>query len=44
MPELRAHAKISAAPGIRVSMADLFKAPTAGNTDRQLDQKADARK
>ena len=37
--------RISAAPGIRVSMADLFKAPTAGNTDgRQLDQMADARK
>jgi hypothetical protein len=34
----------STAPGIRVSMADLFKAPTAGNTDRQLDQMADARK
>jgi hypothetical protein len=36
--------RISAAPGIRVSMADLFKAPTAGNTDRQFDQMADARK
>ena len=36
--------RISAAPGIRVSMADLFKAPTAGDTDRQLDQMADARK
>jgi hypothetical protein len=36
--------RISAAPGIRVSIADLFKAPTAGNTDLQLDQMADARK
>jgi hypothetical protein len=36
--------RISAAPGIRVSMTDLFKAPTAGNTDRQLDQMADAGK
>jgi Phosphopantetheine attachment site len=31
-------------PCIRVSMADLYKAPAAGNTDRQLDQMADARK
>jgi nonribosomal peptide synthetase DhbF len=36
--------RISADPGIRVSRADLFKAPTAGDTDRQLDQVADARK
>ena len=36
--------RISAAPGIRVSMADLSQAPAAGNTDRQLDQMADARK
>jgi hypothetical protein len=28
----------------RVSMADLFKAPTAGDMDRQLDQIAHARK
>ena len=36
--------RISAAPGIGVSMADLSQAPAAGNTDRQLDQMADARK
>jgi hypothetical protein len=36
--------RISAAPGIRVSMAGLFKVPTAGDTDRQLDQMADVRK
>ena len=36
--------RISAAPGIGVSMAGLVKAPTAGDTDRQLDQMADARK
>jgi hypothetical protein len=36
--------RINAALDVRVSMADLFKAPTAGNTDRRLDQMADARK
>jgi hypothetical protein len=36
--------RISAAAGIRVSMADPFKAPTAGDTDRQLDRMTDARK
>ena len=36
--------RISTALGIRVSMADLFKAPTAGDMDRRLDQMADARK
>jgi hypothetical protein len=32
--------RIGAAPGIGVSMAGLFKAATAGDTDRQLDQMA----
>jgi acyl carrier protein len=36
--------RISTALGIRVSMADLFKAPTAGEMDRRLSQMADARK
>src|SRR5271169_1719881 len=36
--------RISAGLGIRVSMADLFKAPTVGDMDRRLDQMADARK
>jgi len=36
--------RISAALGIRVSMAELFKAPTAGDMDRRLGQLADARK
>jgi hypothetical protein len=36
--------RISAAPGIGVSMAGLFKAPTAGDTDRRLDHMGDARK
>jgi nonribosomal peptide synthetase DhbF len=36
--------RISTALGVRVSMADLFKAPTAGDLDRQLDLMADARK
>ena len=35
--------RISSALGIRVTMADLFKAPTAGDMDRRLDQKAAAR-
>ncbi len=30
--------------GVRISMADLFKAPTAGDIDRRLDLMADARK
>jgi Phosphopantetheine attachment site/AMP-binding enzyme C-terminal domain len=36
--------RISSALGVRVSMADLFKAPTAGDLDRRLDLMADARK
>jgi acyl carrier protein len=36
--------RISTALGIRISMADLFKASTAGDMDRRLDQMADARK
>lgn len=36
--------RISSALGVRVSMADLFKAPTAGDMDRRLDQLAAARK
>jgi nonribosomal peptide synthetase DhbF len=36
--------RISTALGVRVSMADLFKAPTVGDLDRQLDLMADARK
>jgi aryl carrier-like protein len=36
--------RISAALGVRVSMADLFKAPTVGDMDRQLNLTADARK
>ena len=34
--------QISTALGVRVSMADLFRAPTAGDMDRRLDQMADA--
>jgi hypothetical protein len=36
--------RISTAPGIRKSMADLFKASTAGDTDRRLDLMANTRK
>jgi hypothetical protein len=36
--------RISTALGIRISMADLFEAPTAGDMDRRLDLMADARK
>ena len=36
--------RISSSLGIRVSMADLFRAPTVGDMDRQLDLMADARK
>lgn len=36
--------RISTSVGIRISMADLFKAPTVGDMDRRLDQMADARK
>jgi acyl carrier protein len=36
--------RISTALGIRISMADLFKAPTAGDMDRRLNLIADARK
>jgi hypothetical protein len=36
--------RISTALGVRVSMADLFKAPTVGDMDRRLDLTADARK
>lgn len=35
---------ISSALGLRVSMADLFKAPTVADLDRRLDEMADARK
>jgi nonribosomal peptide synthetase DhbF len=34
--------RISAALGVRISMADLFKASTAGDIDRRIDQLADA--
>lgn len=37
-------ARISAALGVKVSMADLFRASAVGDLDRQLDQMADARK
>ena len=36
--------RISTALGIRITMADLFKAPTVGDMDRRLSQIADARK
>jgi nonribosomal peptide synthetase DhbF len=36
--------RLSTALGVRMSMADLFKAPTAGDIDRRLDLIADARK
>ena len=36
--------RISSALGIRVSMADLFRAPTVGDIDRRLDLMADTRK
>jgi hypothetical protein len=36
--------RISTARGIRISMADLFKASTAGDMDRRIDLMADARK
>jgi acyl carrier protein len=36
--------RISAALGIRVSMADLFRAPTVGDMDRRLGELADGRK
>jgi nonribosomal peptide synthetase DhbF len=36
--------RISTSLGIRVSMADLFKAPTVGDMDRRLNLMADARK
>jgi len=36
--------RISSALGIRVSMADLFRAPTPGDLDRRLDQMAGPRK
>ena len=36
--------RISTALGIRISMADLFKASTVGDMDRRLDLVADARK
>jgi nonribosomal peptide synthetase DhbF len=36
--------RISTSLGIRVSMADLFRAPTVGDMDSRLDQMADARK
>jgi acyl carrier protein len=36
--------RISTSLGIRVSMADLFRAPTVGDMDRRLNHMADARK
>ena len=36
--------RISTSLGVRVSMADLFKAPTVGDMDRRLNLMADARK
>jgi acyl carrier protein len=36
--------RISTAVGIRISMADLFKASTVGDRDRRPDLMADARK
>ncbi len=36
--------RISAAAGVRVSMADLFRAPTAGDMDHRLSQIAETRK
>jgi acyl carrier protein len=36
--------RISSALGVRVSMADLFKAPTPGDMDHRLDQLTQARK
>jgi acyl carrier protein len=36
--------RISAAFGVRISMADLFRAPTAADIDRRLEVMADARK
>jgi nonribosomal peptide synthetase DhbF len=36
--------RISSALGIRISMADLFRAPTVGDMDRHLGHRADARK
>jgi hypothetical protein len=36
--------RISAALGVRLSMADLFRAPTAADIDRRLGAMADARK
>jgi Phosphopantetheine attachment site len=36
--------RINADLDVRISMADLFKAPTVGDLDRRLDQLADARK
>jgi nonribosomal peptide synthetase DhbF len=36
--------RISAALGVRISMADLFRAPTAGDIDRRIGAMADARK
>jgi hypothetical protein len=36
--------RVSTALGVRLSMADLFKASTVGDIDRRLDLMADARK
>lgn len=36
--------RISSALGIRITMADLFRAPTVGDMDHRLSQLADARK
>ena len=35
--------RISAAVGVRITMADLFKAPTVADLDRRLDQMAGPR-
>ena len=36
--------RINADLGVRITMADLFKAPTVADLDRRLDQMAGARK
>jgi aryl carrier-like protein len=36
--------RINAGLGVRITMADLFKAPTVADLDRRLDQMADTRK
>jgi hypothetical protein len=36
--------RINAGLGVRITMADLFKAPTVADLDRRLDQLADTRR